>query len=539
MTSVNRFRLSCFLAAYFTLLVPVSQVLVYHAYSPSFIELALLDVLLLAPSLLAVVLMRLSRVLVAIYFSLLVTVVALLLLDLPLLSVVVIFFGLCLLFVYQRLAYFDFVAVFSGCLVLATLVLPAQDRQFGPPAPQADMELPLYLHIVLDAHIGVAGIPLDVGGGALLADELRGMYRDAGLTLHERAYSRYLNTSASMFNLFRLQPTPVDPWAGQQGRSGQVVHLSENVYLNQLVDAGYSLRVLQPTYIDYCAAAPEAVSSCSTIPNLNLAVLGTSDLAAIERVGVLMITLLRQSTLLSDWYNRLAPRWQLPVPATEMLPRAVPSQFDAWIEDVLTYSNGYAHIAHILLPHHPYTLDAQCRYLPHLTPELGKPVGDELEVQQIAGGFRALPVNTEHSRRERYQNYFETLRCTTGLIKRLLAALTQAGIGDARIVIHGDHGPGIYRIPPVALFQKQLRADDIRAAYSVLFATKGGAEDAAGFQAADQLLHQFVSTALQPVPVAVSEDAFVYLLSGLETGGLVKLPVTEFLELKAAEESKP
>jgi len=65
-------------------------------------------------------------------------------------------------------------------------------------------DLPPVIHLVLDEHIGVEGIPENIEGGRQLKKDLISFYAKNGFRLYGKAYSRYsitLNSIPSLFNL--------------------------------------------------------------------------------------------------------------------------------------------------------------------------------------------------------------------------------------------------------------------------------------------------------------------------------------------------
>ena len=103
----------------------------------------------------------------------------------------------------------ELMAGFSTVTVVLTLAFPESTRigenasvQEETTAPAAT--LPPLLHIALDEHIGVAGIPTDISGGRALRTALVEFYEGNGFRLFGRAFSQYVNTRDSMSNLLNL-----------------------------------------------------------------------------------------------------------------------------------------------------------------------------------------------------------------------------------------------------------------------------------------------------------------------------------------------
>ena len=101
-------------------------------------------------------------------------------------------------------------AVFATMLV-STVVLAAVDgpasRESGAaptdsgraatttePTPRARPQLPILVHLVLDEHIGIEGIPDDVPHGREMRQFLRDFFDKYGFRVFARAYSHYTDT---------------------------------------------------------------------------------------------------------------------------------------------------------------------------------------------------------------------------------------------------------------------------------------------------------------------------------------------------------
>ena len=114
---------------------------------------------------------------------------------------------------------------------------------------------------------------------------------------------------------------------------------------------------------------------------------------------------------------------------------------------------GQAYFAHLILPHAPYIYDGNCKL---------RGLSEWLGVVPITG------VNTEQSRRERYEAYFKQVGCAQRVLDRLFDALRDRGLYEGSIIIvHADHGSRLNLVPT-----QPVTKADFRDRYSVLLAVK-------------------------------------------------------------------
>lgn len=120
---------------------------------------------------------------------------------------------------------------------------------------EGDASLPLVLHIVLDEHIAVEGIPREFDPGGELEQELIDFYTGWGFRLHGRAFSRYFDTSASISNLLNFDATlQPDAYFDEPFERGGF--LNANAYFDVMHRRGHSIHVYQT---DYLTSAMERV----------------------------------------------------------------------------------------------------------------------------------------------------------------------------------------------------------------------------------------------------------------------------------------
>jgi hypothetical protein len=288
------------------------------------------------------------------------------------------------------------------------------------------------VHLILDEHIGLDGIPVSVPGGAEMRAQLRDFYVGKGFRIFAGAYSESMRTVHAIPRAFSLEAASA--WR-KGGRSGTT--LEDNPYFDALQSAGLRIDVSQTDWIDYCGHA--AVASCMTRAAGGLIDVGdklpVSDKAVILIYRFAALSSLAQTVL--RLYDLLALSGRLAgfdPPVVQLLKRTVTStpnamaSFDEVIGAARSLAPGKAIFAHLLLPHYPYVYDQRCGT---------RRLGDWL------GRASAVPWET------RYQRYFEQVTCTTRKVEELLAAVASSpAAGKTVFLIHGDHGSRITHVDP-------------------------------------------------------------------------------------------
>lgn len=315
------------------------------------------------------------------------------------------------------------------------------DEEAGP-LPPTRSTAPVMLHLIMDEHIGIAGLPADNPASRAMAERLRDFYVGRGFRLYGRAYSRYFNT-----------PDAIPDMLATRGGKG---------YFAALRQAGYRLNVHQSGFLDLCAGA--RADACREYPESGLRTVATAPLSSEEKAAIILsqfMSLSEGATRTEKNYELVAERLlargvAVPVPDLEAVRRTstlnAVAAMDRLIADLRRARPGEAYVAHILLPHYPYVMTADCRL---------KPVAQ----WQV----RDAPA----PRRERELHYFEQLRCATAKIDAALQALAASPGGkQAIVVIHGDHGSRITDVDPHASQVGEISGRDLIAGYSTLLAVR-------------------------------------------------------------------
>ncbi|HKS54581.1 MAG TPA: sulfatase-like hydrolase/transferase [Steroidobacteraceae bacterium] len=307
-------------------------------------------------------------------------------------------------------------------------------------------DAPLFIHLLLDEHIGVEGLPREIHGARELRAELIRFYTEHGFRLFGGAYSQYANTFDAVPNLLNFASRDVSRVYLAPGSDEREWRLKESAYFKMLQDRGYRLHVYQSTYMELCHVRDVNPQSCTTYPVASLGTIQDLDLRAGEKARFVVSALLARSHTLRALdvaYRRLVraplarmglstPVWKADPPSFGPLP--IPQMFERLTEDILQHPRGHAYFAHLIMPHYPYVYDSHCALRPRsedwLTNHITSP--DE------------LVYNTQQSRERKYELYADQVRCALTMIDRLLDKLESRGLlEDATFIVNGDHGSRI------------------------------------------------------------------------------------------------
>lgn len=366
-------------------------------------------------------------------------------------------------------------AAAGSVFIAATLLAPASGAQphrqaAAPPATDAPSALPVILHVILDEHIGIDGLPRDLPGSAALARWLADAYTSRGLRLHADAYSEYFDTRNSIANLLNFSSAEGD-WAHLAKDQRKPYVLAESAYFRHLTGLGYRLHVYQSDYLDYCRVPGVAYATCLSYRANSIASLAAAPLTVAERAQFIFNSLAGTSQYLErsrEKYQglrakvRSLPAWDSGV--NRVGPLAVLPVLQRLATDLRSAAPGNAYFAHLLIPHYPYMLDEGCR--------VRQEIGQWL-YNSDPEAYSDLEPNSAASRAQRYRNYFAQIRCAQMLVNRLFTALQDAGVWrNAIVIVHGDHGSRIVQRMPVVQNAARLSAQDLSDGFSTLFAAR-------------------------------------------------------------------
>jgi hypothetical protein len=397
--------------------------------------------------------------------------------------------------------------VVGSVLLGSTLVLPSGQAALGTltlapaAAPAAAGAPPPLVHLVLDEHVGVEGIPRDFDPSGVFADRLERFYTERGFRVFGRAYSRYYDTDFALPNLLNFKRS-------ESFRRGVHAGLGESAYFREMTQQGYAIHVVQSDHLDYCRSGKKiAVASCFTYPLETIDVLEDASLANSEKVRVIYGVYSRLSVVLTALLPGAAQAWQAfdakpPWVVARLSAIASMRVLDQLVAELPRIRPGSLVFVHLMLPHFPYAYDAGCRLAP---------LADDWLWANLGG---PLYQNTPASRERRYPMYLAQLECLYSRLDALFDAMDATGaLEQARIVVHGDHGSRIGVHSPSIHFESALSPADYVDTYSTLFATKGP-DEAGGYERAQRALDELFPAWLRGEPIAEPhEEPWVFLRS--------------------------
>jgi hypothetical protein len=388
-------------------------------------------------------------------------------------------------------------------------------------AASGNAEPPLLIHLLLDEHIGVEGLPPEIPGARALRSELIDFYTSHGFRLFGGAYSQYANTFNSIANLLNFASREVSHPYLLHDSDGTKWDLKQAAYFQMLQQRGYRLHVYQSTYMDLCHAEGVQVQECTTYPVTSLSLLQGLGLRTAEKARAIANAIITQSNILrvvNKVYERLIrgtllragwqlPAWRWQAPLFGSLP--VPGVIERLNDDVLRHPRGHAFFAHLLLPHYPYIFDRRC--------ELRASTSDWM-TNRIAS-TDLLVYNTADSRAQKYERYADQVRCLLTLLGDFLGDLDQRGLlKDAIVVINGDHGSRIPVHFPSGwtLASGVVTESDLRDTFSTLYAIHAP-DVSPGYDAAPTTLVELLNHHLGGEPFTTQSSCRVFLVE--EKGG--------------------
>jgi hypothetical protein len=356
------------------------------------------------------------------------------------------------------------IVVVAGAMLAGTFVLPFKTIAIGErtaPHDKPKQSQPPIVHLILDEHIGIEGLPTEIPGATEWGESLRAFYLRSDFSLYGAAYSLFFDTDESMATL--LNSTMGPDTASLISGSDDHRRIHANGWFEKLVQEGYQIRVYQSEHLDFCNAKDADVTYCFTYPANSIRSIADTDISLSDKLGLI--------------FSRLAGRGlsfriaRAPVRSSDAAPATVLATDEVWLgglstlpvferiaSDMRTQARGTVFFAHLLLPHSSYVFDRDCSVSK-------EPWLRSFDPSQPSWG------NTAASRRQRYALYIEQMRCAQGELAKLFEQMKALGIfDDALIIVHGDHGSRIAINSPSSKNRKLLSDNDFRDNYSTLMA---------------------------------------------------------------------
>ncbi len=421
--------------------------------------------------------------------------------------------------------------------IFSTLVFPIKHQMSSytehhfPVKQPRNNDLPPVIHLMLDEHAGIDGIPTNIAQGKELQTELESVYNKNGFHIYGAAYSHYVQTFNSVSNLINFSNKPESHYYFKHNS-----RLTQNTYFKLMAQKGYRIRVYQfNRLIDYCEPDQYPIESCFDYPAANLNSIKGLGFSTKDKFLFILKSYLLWSHVYAmfqtsyqyylaptlSYFGVDIPSWGWYQARTSAI--LIPVIFQQIAHDVKQHPYGTFFYAHILGPHNPYVYDANCQLIKN-------PRSWEINIS-------ADPVmNTAETRIERYTLYENQVRCVTKQVQMLLADLKQAGIYKKTIIIvNGDHGSRITENLPVEKLKKQFSLQSYRDCFNAFFAVKmPGIAASTSFEtkSIQQLLAKVVNKITGSKISIKATNPYVYMLTPGYHGKMMPLYYDQLLKSK-------
>lgn len=359
---------------------------------------------------------------------------------------------------------------------ISTIILPAHSMPFGVKKIEnqglSNKTLPNIVHIIVDGHIGVEGIPTNIEGGAELKERIVDFYKEWGFELHGKAYSQHFLTQDSLSTLFNGESNIQRSNHVASGHlTGHRFKLTENRYFKNQIALGYNIRIIQSDYLDYCNSIGIPIDFCYNYPAVSPAGMANIELPFSLKAKRLIRTYLNHSLiviLLDSHWNK--NKIGLTGKSEESSKRGAIKYFNVALMETIDVirqqlennPRGNFIFAHLLMPHYPYIWDSQCNI--RLEKDIWLP---SLVTSQT------FSTNKVRTRESRYKQYISQANCLLDILNGLFEQLKYDDIfSEATIVIHGDHGSRLSIQKPTIDNIDNVSNLDLIDAFSTIFAIR-------------------------------------------------------------------
>ena len=405
-----------------------------------------------------------------------------------------------------------FLTFFAVTVLQLILTSKGKDTLFEHHQPSAYAP-PRIIHLILDEHIGIEGIPTDIQGGVATKNFINQFYLKNGFHLFGGAFSRHFKTHHSLQTMVNFAP---DSNSVQYNGTGFT--LLRNRYFELLSQRNYRIEALSTGFVDFCSGNTVPVVACQYDFG-TLHTFAKLEVPVSRKFQVVISRYLTQSTVVSFLIREAANlpslrplTWAFELDRMRLNSLGALHNLSILQKDASLLTRGTALVAHLMLPHAPYVAQADCSI---------RPPGREFLWHNNNSFLPSTegPTNTTASREERYKLYFEQLQCLYLKLDALFDRMRAAGVYDESIIVlHGDHGSRIFINEPTSKNQHVLTKQDLVDGFSTLFAMKlpgkTGGYDASPIPL-EQLFAKFAFEAgLSPTNIlSEKSDPYVYLMT--------------------------
>lgn len=318
-----------------------------------------------------------------------------------------------------------FAVIFSLSNVLVLKADPFNGT--GTQTPSSENQQNALLHIILDEQASPDAlahtIPSEHPALSIYED-----YAKRGFHMYRTTRSAHILTRQSLSNLVSLKDD-IDNLALLEPSDDHVVSFKRNPQLQQLVAQQYRVRVIQSSYLDFCANLFEI--ACQSYPIRDMSVFQTSGLSFATRLSIALNALSRdymnpKSGRYIGAFKRARHAVSEPTKSFRYMswPMKTLEAMDQLQAELQNIQPGDAFVAHLLLPHFPYILNPDCK--PNEPSAWGYPVrhGREQKLEVI------------------YRAYWDQVSCAHNRIMQILDDIADKPY--VTVIIHGDHGARIF-----------------------------------------------------------------------------------------------
>jgi len=362
---------------------------------------------------------------------------------------------------------------------------PSSKISFSEQVPGVKAQsLPRIIHLVLDEHIGIEGIPIENELGKQMKADLMSFYQKNGFTAYGGAYSHFYTSLYSIPSFLNFSSGPMQNTGSKDDnfvKGPEPYKLLRNRYFQLLFDRGYKINVLpNAMFIDYCSENIEVIEKCVEVPFLGMKLLKDSDLVVMDKLRLIFshyrnmgytyegVTnvfnkLLRVRPASMEKGTKVRLPWDLNVKKTTAVSTLTSLLvLDGLSDKVLSLPQGHVLFSHLIFPHYPYITQSNCSLSPSLS-----------QWKNIGGSYPEGQRNTFSSREERYRAYFQQMQCLYRKLDKLFEQMREVNMyNDSIIILQGDHGSRITRLEPFTENSARLSEQDLKDSFSTLFAVK-------------------------------------------------------------------
>lgn len=333
-------------------------------------------------------------------------------------------------------------ALFAGCFTLLSALSPTNPAiapALSAPvettsSARRDSPLPLVVHIILDEQ----GSPLAASPeSGRIFDRLAAEYTERGFESHTWVRAGSGATDRSLAGL--LAPPPMRGTDNNRVELNRdfTYSLRRNYYVESLLQRGFKVSVLQNSYLQLCV---DERADCYTYPH------DTHGHSMARFTGSLSDRLwLAVTEMHSEQYSPKSVRYvnfYKPIGDKLVVHGLFPYQRQFWTGPSVALAvldeferripkmrSGEAYLVHLLAPHYPYVLDANCGL---------RPASEWMVPDWAAQVFGQSRAELEHV-------YWEQVSCVHSRLLTLIDRIDrEVGRDNSVIILHGDHGARLF-----------------------------------------------------------------------------------------------